>query len=129
MHILLDIVAVAVGLVLGGVVGYAIGRRFEDDRTMLWTLGIAAFTTAWVLDLAGRIAGQPEVSFAALGLMAGLVSGVKYGGFPPLGARGGAKADADAQPGANAAPGAQPDAQPDADTDAPANPAAPKDPR
>ena len=84
MRILVDIVAVAIGLALGGVAGYALGRGFEDDRRMLWTLAIAAFTTAWVVDLAGYMAGRPEVSIGSIGLMAGLVTGVKYGGFPPL---------------------------------------------
>ena len=107
MRILVDIVSVAIGLGLGGFAGYAIGRRFEDDRRMLWTLAIAAFTSAWVLDLAGYISGRPEVSIGSIGLMAGLVTGVKYGGFPPLGRRTGTQgehADEDAASPEDAAP-------------------------
>ena len=107
MRVLIDIASVAIGLALGGGVGYAIGRRFEDDRRMLWTLAIAAFTSAWVLDLAGYISGRPEVSIGSIGLMAGLVTGVKYGGFPPLGRRTGAQgehADEDAASPEDAAP-------------------------
>lgn len=84
MRVLVDIVAVAIGLVAGAAAGYWIGRRFETDRRMLWTMAGVAFATAWVVDLAGHIAGHPEVSIGSIGLMAGVVTGVKYGGFSPL---------------------------------------------
>ena len=84
MRVLVDIVAVAVGLVAGAAVGYWIGRRWELQRRVLWTMAGVAFAAAWVVDLGGYIAGRPEVSIGSIGLMAGLVTGVKYGGFSPL---------------------------------------------
>jgi len=82
--VLVDIAAVAVGLAAGVAAGYWIGRRWESDRGMLWTMAGVAFATAWIVDLAGYVAGYPEVSIGSIGLMAGVVTGVKYGGFSPL---------------------------------------------
>ena len=84
MRVLVDIVAVAIGLAVGVAAGYWIGHRWESNRRMLWTMAGLAFATAWVVDLAGYIAGVPEVAIGSIGLMAGVVTGVKYGGFSPL---------------------------------------------
>ena len=84
MRLLVDIVAVAIGLAAGLGAGYWIGRRWEADRRMLWTMAGVAFATAWAVDLAGYVTGHPEVAIGSIGLMAGVVTGVKYGGVSPL---------------------------------------------
>ena len=84
MRLLVDIGAVAIGLIVGAAVGYWIGLRWESRRRTLWTIAGAAFAIAWIVDLAGYAVGHPEVSIGSVGLMAGIVTGVKYGGFSPL---------------------------------------------
>jgi hypothetical protein len=81
IRLLIDIVAVAAGLALGAVAGFAIGQHWESDRRMLWTIASAAFATAWIVDFAGYVSGHPEIAIGSIGLMAGLLTGVKYGGF------------------------------------------------
>ena len=105
-RLLIDIGAVALGLALGCVAGFAIGQHWESERRMLWTMAGAAFVATWIVDVAGYFTGHPEVSIGSIGLMAGLLTGVKYGGFadvrvweprPPV-----ADEDADAAEGENA---------------------------
>ena len=84
MLLLLEIAAIIVGLALGVVAGYWIGQRWESSRRMLWTMAGLAFATVWVIDLAGYVVGRPEISVGSIGLMAGLLTGIKYGGFPEV---------------------------------------------
>jgi len=75
-------VALIVGFAAGAAVGYWIGTRFRDDRRFLWALAIAAFMSASILNFAGLLSGTQWLAIGAVGLMAGVISGVKYGGFP-----------------------------------------------
>ena len=84
MLLFLDMAAIAVGLALGGVAGYWIGSRWRGERRILWSIGGAAFASAWVVDLAGQFTGQEWLAIGSIGLMAGLISGIKYGGFPEV---------------------------------------------
>ena len=84
MGFFVDIGAIAAGLALGGVLGYRIGLRWREKRRVLWTVGSVAFVSAGVLNLAGQITGQEWLAIGSLGLMAGLISGTKYGGFPEV---------------------------------------------
>ena len=84
MNFILDVLAIAAGLILGAALGYWIGRKWEHDRRVLWAMGIGAFVFASVLNFAGRLLGQEWLAIGAIGLMAGILSGVKYGGFPDV---------------------------------------------
>ena len=75
---------IVVGLAVGGVVGWWIGRRWESERVMLWTMAFAAFSTAMIVDIVGFLTARPEISLLSVGLMAGIATGVKYGGFPDV---------------------------------------------
>jgi hypothetical protein len=82
--LILDIVAIAAGLAIGFVVGYWIGSRYRGQRGILWSLAGGAIATAWVIDLAGFVSGQQWLATGSIGLMAGLITGIKYGGFPEV---------------------------------------------
>lgn len=82
--VILSIAAIAVGLVLGGVIGYWIGVTWRDNRRVLWAMAIVAFVLASVLNFAGQLTGRQWLAIGGLGLMAGIISGVKYGGFPDV---------------------------------------------
>jgi hypothetical protein len=84
VQLLLDIVGVVLGLAVGAVAGYAIGRRFERRRTTLWWVVAPALATVWIVDFAGYLSGHPEISLGSIGLMAGLLTGVKYGAWPQI---------------------------------------------
>jgi hypothetical protein len=64
--------------------GFAIGKRFETRRVMLWWLAVPVLATVWTVDLAGRLSARPELSLGSIGLMAGILTGVKYGAFPEV---------------------------------------------
>ena len=84
MLLILDIVAIAAGLAIGFVAGYWIGSRYRGQRGILWSLAAGAIATAWVIDLAGFVSGQQWLATGSIGLMAGLITGIKYGGFPEV---------------------------------------------
>jgi hypothetical protein len=80
----LDMVALAGGLLLGGLGGYALGTRWRDDHRILWPVAITAFLAASILNFVGRVMGLEWLSIGSIGLMAGVTSGIKYGGFPDV---------------------------------------------
>jgi hypothetical protein len=80
--LLADIAAIALGLALGWWAGFAIGSRWASRRAVMWLLTGVAMLAALAVDVAGRLGGQAAISFGSLGLMAGLLTGIKYGGFP-----------------------------------------------
>ncbi|MDR3686405.1 MAG: hypothetical protein P4L93_05580 [Coriobacteriia bacterium] len=84
MNFVFDVIGIAVGLVLGALLGYWIGTNWEHDRRMLWVMGIGAFVLATVINFVGRVFGLEWLAIGAIGLMAGILSGVKYGGFPDV---------------------------------------------
>lgn len=84
MALFLDAVAVAAGLALGSAVGYWIGVKFCDDRRILWSVAVAAFVSAAMINFAGQLTGRQWLEIGSIGLMAGIITGVKYGGFPEV---------------------------------------------
>jgi len=80
----LDVVAIVAGLVLGAAAGYWIGAKWRDDRRIMWSMALAAFVAASILNFAGQLSGRQWLAIGALGLMAGVITGVKYGGFPEV---------------------------------------------
>jgi hypothetical protein len=80
----LDVLGVAAGFALGTWAGFAIGARFESRRSRLWWLAVPALAVVWAVDVAGTLLGLHELSLASLGLMAGLLTGAKYGAFPEV---------------------------------------------
>ena len=84
MQLLLDILGMGVGLTLGTWAGFSAGRRFETRRRRLLWLVVPVLAVVWIVDIAGYISARPEISLASLGLMAGLLTGLKYGAFPEI---------------------------------------------
>lgn len=84
MSFVFDVIAIAAGLILGALLGYWIGTTWEHDHRVLWVLGACAFVFATVVNLAGRVLGLEWLAVGSIGLMAGILSGVKYGGFPDV---------------------------------------------
>jgi hypothetical protein len=80
----IDMVALAGGLLFGGLGGYALGTRWRDDHRILWPIAITAFLAASVLNFVGRVMVLEWLSIGSIGLMAGVTSGIKYGGFPDV---------------------------------------------
>ena len=80
----LTVIAVAAGLALGAVGGYRAGRQAEGLPARYWTLNGVAFIGALGLDIAGLFVHQAWLSYGSLGLMAGLITGLKYGYSPDL---------------------------------------------
>jgi hypothetical protein len=82
--LVLVVVGVAAGLAMGGVAGWRGGKWAVGFPDRYWTLNAAAFLGALGLDIAGLFLRQPWLSYGALGLMAGLITGLKYGYSPEL---------------------------------------------
>ena len=80
----ITVLGVIVGLALGGFAGLRGGRWAEGNATRYWSLNAAAFLGSLLLDLAGLFVHAPWLSYGALGLMAGLITGLKYGHSPTL---------------------------------------------
>lgn len=84
MSVLQTIGALAIGFVLGAAAGYAAGSKWRGRRRTLLALGAGALVVALLIDLTGYVAGRSAISNASIGLMAGLLTGIKYGGFPEI---------------------------------------------
>jgi hypothetical protein len=84
VQILLDGLGIAVGLTVGIYLGFTVGQRFESRRRLLWWALVPALAIVWTVDLLGLLFARPELSIASLGLMAGMLTGVKYGAFPQI---------------------------------------------
>lgn len=84
LFVLINIVAIIVGLAVGGVAGFWIGSKWREDRRIMWSVAVAAFLAASILNFAGQFSGKEWLAIGALGLMGGIISGVKYGGFPEV---------------------------------------------
>jgi hypothetical protein len=82
--VLLDLLGIVVGLALGAWTGYALGKRFEARRKRLWWVVGFGFVLAGLIDAAGFAVGSSAITLGSVGLMAGFLTGVKYGGFPEV---------------------------------------------
>ena len=79
LMLVLTIAGVAAGLLGGGVGGYRLGRGVRGRRRTYWTLNVAVVLGCAVLDFAGLALGQDALAYSAIGLMGGLITGMKYG--------------------------------------------------
>jgi hypothetical protein len=82
--LLLSIVAICVGLAVGAWVGYAVGVRLRGRKVLIWVAAGVGLLIVWAVDLVGLVTGHQELSTGSLGLMAGLLTGAKYGAFPSV---------------------------------------------
>ncbi len=78
MSLALTLSAVAAGLALGGLAGFRFGGGIQS-RGGYWAANAAAVLGCMLLDFAGLMTGRYWVAYAALGLMGGLITGLKYG--------------------------------------------------
>jgi hypothetical protein len=75
----LTLACVAVGLVCGGLAGFWLGSRIRGERRVYWSLNAAAVVGCALLDFVGLVTGRYWLAYSALGLMGGLITGMKYG--------------------------------------------------
>ena len=73
------LVGLAVGLGCGGLAGYRIGASIRGRRRAYWSLNVAVVLGCAALDFAGLVSGVNWLAYLALGLMGGLITGMKYG--------------------------------------------------
>lgn len=92
LMLVLTIVGVVAGLLGGGVGGYRLGRGVRGRRRAYWTLNVAVVLGCAVLDFAGLVLGQDALAYSAVGLMGGLITGMKYGYVDSMRVWGGAGA-------------------------------------
>ena len=79
MQLAFTLAAVAAGLAFGGLAGFKIGEGVRGSRSTYWALNILVVLGCAVLDFAGLVAGRYWLAYSAIGLMAGLITGMKYG--------------------------------------------------
>jgi hypothetical protein len=79
VELVLTLGGVAAGLVFGGLVGHRIGERVRGRRRAYWALNVAVVLGCAGLDFAGLAMGSYWLAVSAIGLMAGLITGMKYG--------------------------------------------------
>jgi hypothetical protein len=75
----ITLAAVAAGLVGGGLAGYRMGEIVRGSRRSYWVMNVGVLLVCAVLDFTGLVLGRPWLAYGALGLMAGLITGMKYG--------------------------------------------------
>jgi hypothetical protein len=81
VNLAITIASVFAGLALGALVGFRLGRGLGSSRRAFWAMSAAAVVCCGVLNYAGIVLGMRWVAFGALGLMGGLITGMKYGYF------------------------------------------------
>jgi len=69
------------GLVVGGAVGYALGRRTVSDRRGFWLTAAGLIAACVVADYFGVVLGAEWLRTGAVCAMAGALTGLKYGGM------------------------------------------------
>ena len=72
------------GLVLGGSIGYALGRRYVGDRRRLWLGGGGLMAVCVVANYFGVTTGYDWLRIGSVCAMAGAITGLKYGGLPEV---------------------------------------------
>ncbi len=73
------IIGVLAGL-LGGIWGgYKLGEHVRGNPREYWTWNAVAFVVCVLLDMVGLALGWHWLAVSALGLLAGLITGMKYG--------------------------------------------------
>jgi energy-converting hydrogenase Eha subunit A len=84
VRLALYIAAVIVGLGVGGAIGWGVGRRWEQHRRRMWFATAVLLVAVCALDIAAISRGQFAVAYGAIGLMAGALTGIRYGGFSEI---------------------------------------------
>jgi hypothetical protein len=76
------VIALTIGFVVGLLSGHFLGVRLAGKGMRFWLVALGAFVLVWAIDLGGYLVGRSLVSYGSLGMMAGLLAGLKYGAFP-----------------------------------------------
>jgi hypothetical protein len=76
-----SVVSGAVGLAGGAAAGHALGRRYGQPKWRFWAMCAAALVACSVLCAVGLMLGQRWFAVGALGLLGGLLTGLKYGAW------------------------------------------------
>jgi hypothetical protein len=82
--IVLSVACAVLGLLAGGVIGYALGRKVVGNRTRFWLCAGGLVGACVVADYVGIVGGYHLLSIASLCAMAGAITGLKYGGLPEV---------------------------------------------
>ena len=78
------VIGIVAGLAIGAIGGLRAGAWARGDAVRYWSLNAVAFLGSLGLDIVGLLVRQPWLSYGSLGLMAGLITGLKYGYSPTL---------------------------------------------
>jgi len=111
---LADVVAVVCGLAMGGVTGYAVGRAVVGSRRRFWLAAGVGFLGCVVADVMGARFGLSWATVGSLGVLAGWLTALKYGGIAEVRVWEPRSVAADADPGASVDPDATAPAPDDA---------------
>jgi hypothetical protein len=105
VNLAITIASVVGALALGGLVGFRLGKSCGGSRRAYWAMNAAAVICCAALNFAGIIWGMRWLAYGSLGLMGGLITGMKYGYFEsasvwlaPVATESGDSADAPEQP-------------------------------
>ena len=79
MNLALTVIGVIAAFVAGGLVGLWMGARNRGNRGAYWALNGAAVLGCAALDFVALTTGRAWLGYSALGLMGGLITGLKYG--------------------------------------------------
>ena len=79
MNLALTVVCVGASLLGGGLAGYRLGTYVRGRLGTYWILNLVALVGCAMLDFAGMATGHYVLGYSALGLMGGLITGMKYG--------------------------------------------------
>ena len=80
----LSVVYAIAGLALGGLIGYALGRRYVGDRRRFWLTGSGLMAACVVANYYGITTGWDWLRIGSVCAMAGTITGLKYGGLPDV---------------------------------------------
>jgi len=82
----LAVAGVFVGLLGGLLGGYWLGGLARKNSRQYWALNGASVLLCVALDFVGLVTGQVWLALGAVGLLAGLLTGLKYGYSESIGA-------------------------------------------
>ena len=75
----MTVLAVLAGLLGGFWAGFALGDHYLGRPRAFWSLNGAFVAACMVAQFAGLVLGWPALSYGALGVMGGSLTGLKYG--------------------------------------------------
>ena len=79
MQVALDILAILAAYVAGLFAGLKVGGLVRGRPASYWTLNIVAGFACLAGDYVGLVLGLPWLALGSIGLLAGIISGLKYG--------------------------------------------------